>query len=126
MPGNAKCICPQCDEEVVCGTQFCWRHPSNPPRVGEYTAQDGQLLWASDDACRGRASHCLAVLVNAQQVCLRRVDADVSRPPARLLVEYVEWPVLPQATSRTALVPMDALYQRIADGWESVDATPGE
>ncbi|MCC6649128.1 MAG: hypothetical protein IT374_26610 [Polyangiaceae bacterium] len=70
------------DGDVVVGTLFSWRQSADAPRVGEFRAEHGQLLWvAKQGAERG-----FAVLLDGRQVHVREVEELLDGRPARLRV----------------------------------------
>ncbi len=104
------------DGDVVVGTLFSWRHAADAPRIGEFRADHGQLLWvAKQGAERG-----FAVLIDGRQAHVRAVEEALAGRPARLLVELTL--SARSAEVIRAEIALPSLLERAITGDESVEA----
>lgn len=114
--------CTACSGEVLPGLLYCWRHPSDPPKVGEVVEDHGQLLWRSTARCAGRQERALAVLLDGVQVQVRAADEALHARPGRIHLE-VGSPANTAATATAAYVPLATLLDALLTGDEQVEAT---
>lgn len=115
-----KIVCSSCEQEIIPGTLYCWRHRSEAPKIGSYRVDEGQLLWASV-GCKGTAERALSLLVDGEQVQLRDVQQVTETRPPKLVVDFVSLGVPPGTPNRTGDIPLPRLFERLVAGAESVD-----
>ncbi len=121
MPVEARALC-ACGTEICPGALFCWQHSANAPRVGEFRADAGQLLWRTTSRAKGMIERAVAVLVDGRQIEVHEVIELLSHRPARVSVKYIERPVVRDAQPAYAEVELAALIGQFADGIELIDA----
>lgn len=118
MANGTKALCPECTEEIIPGTLYCWRHGTGS-KVGDFLCDEGHLVWATRDA-RGKAERCVAVLVENRQVLVHDVEVDDKSAPVKLSLHYVD---IGSSNEANADIVLSELVNRMIDGWESVHAT---
>jgi hypothetical protein len=114
--------CNACSGEVLPGLLYCWRHPTDPPKVGEILEDHGQILWKSTARCSGKQERAIAVLLDGVQVQVRTADEAVHARPGRLNLE-VGNPANTAAAATAVYVPLAALLDALSSGTEHVEAT---
>ncbi len=122
MPEPKTVMCAKCAGEIVPGTFFCFRHASEPPKIGEATADCDQLRWSTTGEATGATERLLAVLLDGAQVAVKRVDEATSARPARLHLDLAD-PQSPSAATTAAYVDLSALLDAVLRGDEVIEAT---
>jgi hypothetical protein len=113
--------CNACSGEVFPGILFCWRHPTTPPKVGEFIEDHGQLVWRTTASCSGKQERSLAVLLDGLQVQVRITDEAPHARPARLNLD-VGNPSNTGTPATQVFVPLAAVLDALLNGDEQKDA----
>lgn len=121
MSERRPVTCSVCSGEIAAGILFCWRHPTSPPKVGEFLEDNGQLVWRTTPSCSGRQERALAVLLDGLQVQVRLADEAPQARPARVNLE-VGNPSNTGAAATPVFVPLTALLDALLAGDEQVEA----
>lgn len=119
---RAESRCGRCGSDVTPGTLFCWRHAASPPRIGELSADHGQLLWRTTGEATGLRERALAVFLDGEEVAVRHVEEALGARPVKLLVD-VGPPEATGAASVPASIELARLLAAILAGDERIEAT---
>ena len=112
--------CTACHGEVLAGQLYCWRHPNNPPKVGQLVEDHGQLVWRATAACSGKLERAIAVLLDGLQVEVRAAD-ELARS-ARIDLE-VGPPANTAAGTTRVFLRLTGVLDALLAGDEQVEAS---
>lgn len=120
MSDRRTITCSACNGEVIPGMLYCWRHPSNPPKIGQLLEDHGQLLWQATAACSGKLERAIAVLLDGIQVEVRVADERVR--PAQVNLEIGN-PADTAPGTTSVFLPLTCVLDALLAGDEQVEAS---